>query len=250
MSMDLFRKIVDEAETIPQVEMITITGLGEPLLDKHLMERLKYIRKVMPAIKLDVFTNGSHLTVDKAKELRDAGLTNLYVSINAVDKRKRSAIMKLDDYDELEPRLHQIIEECDPQMRVVVKAVCSKDLMEVGEAEIFMDKWNGPFDKISEKTGRLGNGFLHLEGNWAGEMWPMRVAPTTICSRVLAQIMVLWDGRVSLCCFDGEGEVIFGDLNTQGIREIYNGPKALEYRQAHFDGRRGEMKLCATCTAI
>ena len=78
----------------------------------------------------------------------------------------------------------------------------------------------------------------------------MRVVPTQSCARAFGQIMVLWDGRVSLCCFDGEGDEILGDLKTQTIREVYNAGRALEIRTAHAEGRRGEIPLCRNCTSI
>jgi radical SAM protein with 4Fe4S-binding SPASM domain len=81
-------------------------------------------------------------------------------------------------------------------------------------------------------------------------MWPVRRVPRTPCRRAMNQIMVLWDGRVSLCCFDAEGAVILGDLNHQSLRDVYNGTIALGIRQAHHEGRRGELALCKDCTAI
>lgn len=244
MDVDLFKKIIDEAAEIPLISMITITGLGEPLLDKHLFERLKYVRKKMPAIHLDLYTNGSYLTDAKIDEMIDAKVTVLYVSLNAANAVKRQQIMfphnGTDDYDFVCQQARKAIEK---GLKVVVKAVTSKDLMEHDERDQFKEAWGGFVDDG-------GNAFMHLEGNWAGATWPMRIKPTTACHRAISQIMVLWDGRVSLCCFDGEGEVTLGDLNRQTIREIYNGGKALEYRTAHMEGRRGEMPLCATCTAI
>ncbi len=247
MRMELFRKIIDEAVSLPLIDAITFTGLGETLLDKFLIERIQYTRAAMPAIPIDIYTNGTYLTREKAEALRDAGLSLLYVSLNAVNKEKRQQIMFPDqpgyyDFDDVCDTLDYIIPRAG-KMRVIVKGIVSKDLMEGGDSEAFRQRWNGP-------TTEDGNAFLHLEGNWAGAQWPMRVKPVTSCSRALGQIMVLQDGRVSLCCFDNEGDVILGDLNTQTIREVYNGDKALNIRLAHVEGRRGELQLCRTCTAI
>jgi hypothetical protein len=168
----------------------------------------------------------------------------LYVSLNAPDAYRRKALMGLDDYD----RVAAVIDEGfkivkGTKMRIVVKSVAGKDLFEYDEAERFISRWGGMWDKG-------GNAFMHLEGNWGGTTYPLRMSPRMGCMRALDSIMVLWDGRMSLCCFDGEGEVILGDLNTQTIREIYNGPLAVSYREAHAHNRRGELKLCASCTTI
>src|SRR3972149_3969458 len=85
MSMDLFRKIIDEAATISRIEEVCLTGLGEPLLDRQVVERLRYVRKKMPLIQTTLYTNGSLLSAEKVTALRDAGLGVLYVSLNAAN---------------------------------------------------------------------------------------------------------------------------------------------------------------------
>lgn len=236
MDMGLFLRIVDQARLIPQITSVCLTGLGEPLMDKHLFERLRVVRECCPQVDLIVYTNGSLLTVEKARRMREIGVNQLYVSLNTTDKEKRQQIMRLDDFERVATLLEEFIPESAP-MQVWVKAIMSKDLLEADEHEAFTKRWGK-------------NSFMHLEGNWAGQMWQMRIHPKTACVRALSQIMVLWDGQVSLCCFDGEGEVILGDLKTQTIKEVFNGELATSYRRGHIDGKRGELKLCATCTAI
>jgi len=242
-SLALTRKILDEAATIPLIDHITFTGLGETLLDKHLEDRVAYARAVLPRAVIDVFTNGSPLTPQRFDQLRDAGLTTLYVSLNAVRASQRHAIMQVDDFDRVVEVTKYAIAHGQGHCQVVVKGVASKDLLENEDGETFRQTWGG-------WTQDGGHAFLHLEGNWAGKLFPMRVQPTQACLRALTQIMVLWDGRVSLCCFDGEGEEILGDLNTQTLRDIYNGGRALEIRRAHAEGHRAHIPLCANCTSI
>ncbi len=247
MSMDLYRKIIDEAATIPIFSDVTLTGLGEPLMDKHLIERVQYARSKIPAeTKITVYTNGTYLTAEKAQALSDAGVSRLYVSLNAIDARRRKAIMALDDFDLVEAQITkaiEIFEKAGKGQRLIVKAVVTKDLFEPGEPDKFIERWGGMWDKG-------GNAFIHMEGNWAGTMYPVRVTPMSTCHRAIGEIMVLWDGRVSICCFDGEGQFILGDLNKQGIREMYNSETAWNFRKAHAEGRRSELPLCSTCTAI
>jgi hypothetical protein len=248
MAMDLFRKIIDESTALPLIDHITFTGLGETLLDKHLIERIRYTRKKMPAIKIDAYSNGSQLTRAKVDDLIHAGLSEFYVSLNAVRPQARHDIMYphkpgYDDFQQVCDVLDYAIAKAKGKMRVTVKSIVSKDLMEHGDQDIFAARWHG-----SVYDG--GNAFLHMEGNWAGATYPMRTTPVTACNRALQQIMVLWDGRVSLCCFDGEGQEILGDLNHQTIKEIFNGPKATGIRLAHWEGRRSEIELCANCTSI
>lgn len=246
MSLDLCKRILDEAATVAVVEEVTFTGLGETLLDRYLLERIRYARKVLaPGVKIDLYTNGSLLRPKTTDALIAAGLDVLYISLNATTHEKRFEIMKLEDFDQVTGYTQYALDASKgTQMRVIVKGVASKDLMEVGEHEQFQENWGGDWNKG-------GAAYLHLEGNWAGKTGAkMRTLPRSACARALSQIMVLWDGRVSLCCFDAEGEVVLGDLNHQTLREVFEGPKAYGIREAHVNGRRSELELCRTCTAI
>lgn len=246
--MDLFHKIIDEAATIPQINHVTFTGLGETLLDRHLNDRTVYARKKMPhGTLIDIFTNGNILTLERGLRLFDAGLSVMYVSLNAATADKRKAVMGLDDFDKVVAETHKLIDELKRQgrpERVIVKAVVSKDLMEVGDIDVMMKEWGG-----DHTTG--GNLFLHQEGSWGdGVVWKPRIPLTKACGRALGQIMVLSDGRVSACCFDGFGSMIFGDLNKQTIREVYGDPKFVEFREDHDSGQRQKYSLCKDCTGI
>lgn len=244
MPMQLFKKIIDDAATIPPIDKVTLNGLGEPLLDKHLMERLAYVRKRMNIKCLDLYTNGNRLTLDIVRDMMKMPVDMLYVSLNAVDDKARKQVMGVDGFERLAETLDKAIAITKKsKMMIVVKGVVGTDLMEFGDADAFVKRWGG-------NTSDGGNAFLHLEGNWAGTMYKSRFKHRNCCHRIIDQIMVLADGRVSLCCFDGDGEVIFGDLNAQSIRDIYNNGLALEYREAHMQGRRSEMTLCADCTSI
>lgn len=247
MDMDLFRKVINEAITIPQIEAVTLTGLGETLLDRFLVERVGYIRTMMPKVRIDLYTNGTFLRESTTDALIAAGLNVLYVSLNAVSAEKRLDVMKLDDWDDVIRQVRYAITagRASGKCKVIIKGIVGKDLMDHNDRDEFLEMFGGPSD-----LG--GDAFLHLEGNWAGAVWPMRTSRvlTQPCSRALSQIMVLQDGRVSLCCFDGDGREILGDLKTQSIREVYNGPRALEIRTAHNEGRRNEIAICAGCTGI
>lgn len=244
MSMDLFKKIIDEAAGIVLISCITITGLGEPLLDPHIYDRIAYVRKKMGnKMSIDLFTNGNLLTVDKVKRLSKAGLSLLYVSMNAINPDKRREMMGLDDYAQVEKVLDDSYASLNGDMKIIVKGIAAKDLWEGSAIDEFILRWGGSY-----KDG--GNAFIHLEGNWAGKNYKVRTTQTTPCSRALSSIMILSDGRVCLCCQDYDGEVIFGDLNHQTLREIYVNEEFTNYRAKHMEGKRSTLQLCKDCTMV
>jgi hypothetical protein len=59
-------------------------------------------------------------------------------------------------------------------------------------------------------------------------------------------LVVLQDGRVTVCCVDHDGELAVGSVHRQGLREIWNGPGLRALRRAHSTGDLPP--LCARCT--
>lgn len=232
MEMDLYRKIIDDAVDIPIIDHLTLNGLGEPLLDKHLIERIVYARKKMAAIEIDFYTNGSFLSEEKAIQLKESGVSRVFISLNAVREITRQEIMGTKDFDKVVNGIHALKAQGVP---ISVLMTITKDLMEMEDMALL----NAMFP---------GETMPHLEGNWAGRMFTPRVKQHSVCGRVIGQIMVLWDGRVALCCQDSEGHVVFGNLKDQTIREVYNSPEYVRYREFHMEGKRSQLKLCDVCT--
>jgi molybdenum cofactor biosynthesis enzyme MoaA len=241
MDWALFTKIADEAAGIESLSQITLTGLGEPLMDPKLLDRLRYLRQANPGIELSLVTNGSYLTTDIIDEMVRLRV-QLAISLNAMTAQRRFEIMGLRDFDHVVTMCDYALKVGKGVMGVGICAVPSKDLMEAGESARFTERWGGQYG--------VGDGasLLHLETNWGGTMFPCRTPMTECCERALYFIHVLWDGLVSLCCQDAEGQVILGDLKTQTLREVFAGDVAADIRRAHVDGRRASLPLCATCT--
>ena len=60
-------------------------------------------------------------------------------------------------------------------------------------------------------------------------------------------VVVFADGRVTHCCYDAHGDQVLGDLKTQSLREILEGPRFAEMQSA-FDRRDfTNLPRCAEC---
>jgi hypothetical protein len=249
MSMELYRKILDEAKDIPQIVSIAFSALGEPLLDRFLVERVKYaweVRKDWETIEL--YTNGVGLTPAKFEALRDAGIKDLSISLNAVDQRQHEAVMGLKGkFNTVFQNAQYAIANGQGKTRVLVKAVRNDDQFKEADQVKFYMQWG-----IARRPDiKPGNGDIVLERNWAGKNRLIEeLDPNSTCARALEQISVLWDGKVSLCCFDPLLKHDLGDLNKQTIKEIYNAPWYTQFREDHFNNQAAKYELCANCTRV
>lgn len=244
MSMARYRGIIVDAATIPEISDVCLTGLGESLLDPHLDERIAYSRDKMPDRDVCVFTNGTYLSPDRFDRLAEAGLGTLNVSLNATTPEKRKAIMGLDDFNQVVSNISYAMAHRG-DMKIRVTAVVNEDMFSEAEALELVRLWG------HWRHHESGHVELVSEGNWAGDNRSIRAFdPDEACVRALTQFYVLWDGRVSACCFDPLARMEFGRVPEQSIREVYNSEKYVRFRELHSQDKASEVEICKGCSRI
>ena len=95
-----------------------------------------------------------------------------------------------------------------------------------------------------------------LEGfraDWTGVVDRVQAIPRLVAERRThpcrelgrGTLVVLWDGRVTVCCVDSEGMLQVGDARTERLADVWNGDPMRVLRQRH---RAGDFpSLCAMC---
>jgi radical SAM protein with 4Fe4S-binding SPASM domain len=206
-----------------------------------MVERVGYARKSKPTAFIDMFTNGVFMTPAKFDAVRNAGISCVNFSLNAVRAEQHEAQMGLKDkFEDVCGHIEYAIGHRGGA-RVEVRAVCTGwDEFDVID---FYSRWG--------HRDNGGHGQLIGEGNWAGDNRTVReFKPNEACARALSQVYVTWDGRVTTCCFDPAGTQVFGDLNKQTLREVYGSPEYLTFRETHNDNKADKYAICAKCTRI
>jgi MoaA/NifB/PqqE/SkfB family radical SAM enzyme len=77
LDYERFRGIVDG---LPQLERVTLQGLGEPLLAPHLTDMVAYA--AARGIAVGFNTNAQLLTPERSRELVEAGVAWMHVSVD------------------------------------------------------------------------------------------------------------------------------------------------------------------------
>ena len=96
MSWDLFTRIVDQ---FPKVERVVLHGVGEPMMVRELPQMVRYLKD--RGIYVLFNTNGTLLNLRKGKELIDAGLDELRVSLDAAEPAAFKIVRGLDMFDRI-----------------------------------------------------------------------------------------------------------------------------------------------------
>src|SRR5262249_9541701 len=106
---------------------------------------------------------------------------------------------------------------------------------------------DGIFLDVVQQRYPLFKPFLIGARNWTGQVdvgADVRVPPTG-CGRWY-EVSIMASGKVALCCMDGEGKHVIGDVNTQTVLEVYNSPGYRKMRQ-FTSSRKAAAAPCDTC---
>jgi radical SAM protein with 4Fe4S-binding SPASM domain len=86
---------------------------------------------------------------------------------------------------------------------------------------------------------------------WGNVVQPEEVRPAVdaYCPAPNEQFVILWDGRVTVCCTDYEGRLAVGDIKRQTIEEIWTGPKWRHMREQMWRDVL-EHQTCRVCKGV
>jgi radical SAM protein with 4Fe4S-binding SPASM domain len=85
--------------------------------------------------------------------------------------------------------------------------------------------------------------------NYGGERGYNRLGKeiVSVCYFPWTSMSVLWDGRVVACCMDSNGVQVLGDLNSQSVQEVWNGPVLSGVRNNFKKLDYSKYPVCLSC---
>ncbi len=241
MSDELIDKIIADLTQIPRHVPFNIAPfkVNEPFLDKRIFGVCAKINERLPNAQLRLFTNGSPLTdaiIEKTAAVRN--VTHLWISLNECEAEAYEKLMglPLDRTLARLDRLHELVTKGSFPHVVTVSRVTD------GSAR------DQAFHAFVKQRYPAFRPFMIGEGNWSGQVQPrsQRRVPGTGCFRWY-ELSIMASGKVALCCMDGEGKHVIGDVNTQSVLEVYNSPGYRKMRQFMFS-RKAAAAPCDSCT--
>ena len=261
MDMDVYRKIIDDYGSRGGV--VTFGTFGEPLMDKHIKERIEYLKRYPKIHKIEVLTNGFFLNDKMVPLLVEHGV-GVDISLDELDKQTFEDVKKM-SFDVVRDNIVNFLEINSKASRPVPVNIRIKTLKTVEETlaqELFkiiashdcsvvlnsiddniISNWAGKLDKEAfikeyEISSPDKTRYTHKRFNQTN------VAP---CTQLWKWMVVYWDGKVVLCCADMFSRSIVGDLKLNSITEIWNGPDLKKLRGQMVNRKRFEVPICQDC---
>ncbi len=257
MKMDLYKNIIDSLVPYKaHIEMMDLFGLGEPLLDPHIFERVRYVKE-RGFKNIGFSTNADLLNVEKQKLLLESGIDTVIFSIDGIKKETHEYIRRNVDFDRVVANCESIIRmrnEEDYKTRFLIRFI---------RQESNRDQWE-PFKqfwqcRISEERRDFISAYnVHT---WGGEVatkdgilkedFRDPTIEKQACYQIFNIIYILADGSVPVCSEDWlHAKSSIGNVANLSPIEIYNGDKFNKMREIHLAGNKNMIPKCQECTLL
>lgn len=240
MEDGVFNTLVREAGAT--AEHMMLIGLGEPLLDPKIHDRIGLCHE--HAISTLISTNGTLLDEAAAEKLLATPLEHITLSFDGAKKETFEFYRKGAKFERVRDNFMRFCElkaKRKSKLQIVVQLVRMDG--NADEVEEFTRFWRAvpgvDLIRIKEdETNLMRPGAGHAAAEWQHP-----------CHYLWRGAMyVKHNGDVYPCCqsYMLDGSPV-GRIGEQPLADIFNSPAMIRMRELHARGRAGEIDICARC---
>lgn len=243
MDFNLFKKVIDETvEYEGYPSQITLHYSGEPLLTPKLWEFVTYAKEKgkIPFVRFN--SNGMLLTKRTARKLIHSGLDRLTIALEPNrDIHNKTRVGS--DYDVVTKNIVEFMKLKDhlksDKPELWIQFLFSKNTT---EQDIFdgVKAWENIVDYVEVESVSNIAGLVPDMGS---------IIKRTDCFDAWINASVLWNGDVTTCCADHNGELVMGNVSETSIKELWDGHRWAFLRKRHKQNnmRKFLPELCLNC---
>jgi radical SAM protein with 4Fe4S-binding SPASM domain len=243
MDLRLFRRIIDEASAVG-VKRIHLYLHGEPLLHPDLVEMIRYIK--YRSLFVNLVTHGMLFNEDSIRGILHAGVDlgdHIIFSVLGYSKDVHERIMKGIHHDRVWNNISSFVAiRKSLGMHAPILEIVFYSMPEnKAEKDSLIRYWTGRVDHV-RIVPKVSSSFRDYKK-------PVRGAPQQKkpCPNIWERMTVMWNGDVTICCADVDGEYVLGNLASYSIREIWNCEKLVALKNIHRKKEYDKHPLCASC---
>ncbi len=254
MDVDKYKGLIDEVSGF--VQEIVMNFAGETMMHPRIGEMIGYAEG--KGIEVTVGTNG---TFDKTEELLDAAPTEILYAIDGLTEETYTEYRRGAKLQQVKQNLFKLTEgkrkRGQKKPKIVLQFVVMKHNEHEVPAVMQLARECGA-DEVSYTPVVINDFFKDRKHNLISQYLPRtsiyrqykrlrgraKERKPSICAWVF-QSVVLYNGDVSICCFDFDGTIQIGNaFEPGGFLKVWNSDKYRSYRERII---RRELDLCHHC---
>lgn len=221
METEVFKKVIDELAAIDYKGIIAPHFYGEPILDKRLPELVSYAHKKLPNATIKLVSNGDFLSVERYKELAQAGVRKFIITQHS--PKMSSIVAKLFEYFGDNPgdiKCKYFVTRREPGVKGVIK-------FQYQLLDLFYNR----------------GGLVSLDEDQEKKLVEN---PLPICFYHSNPLVITYNGEVPLCCQDYNSTIVFGNVKETPLLEIWRSKRFKDMRKK-LAKRKYDLPICKSC---
>lgn len=242
--------ILDNAAEIG-IKMVGLYTTGESFLHPQVFDFIR-LAKEKGFEYIYMTTNGNVLNEKKIKKIFDSGLDSIKFSIDGISKESYEKIRVGGNFEKLYNNIKALRETRDA-LKSKLKIYASFVLVNNNYHELkqFKEFWKGLIDEVMIViVGNQANLQVQEFDKLIPEHLKNKIVKTRdYCNLLWNRIIMTYDGKFTLCSEDFEGELIYGDIREESMREAWNNVKMKAYRSMWKTRDFHLSPRCLTCTS-
>ncbi|MBZ5511766.1 MAG: radical SAM protein [Acidobacteriia bacterium] len=258
LSMELFKKAVDELAAMGSSALDFNVTIGDPLLDPYLLERARYATRTYPQFNSVGFvTTLQWLHRFPIDEFWDSGIKWISISTALSGREKYAEFFGVDKYDQMMRNLLTLIEENKRRENKIIYVIHIKPTNEPVEAVLK----HADFQRINSMVEQDLVANVKTRGayvdDWQGAVQlppylkkrPLVPRAFRPCAQLFGGMIVYSNGNVGACnCrdFEASSELTLGNVKDNTLAELWSGEKVARLR-SEWRRKNKVPEICKTC---
>ncbi len=257
LDFEHYKKLIDSYSS--HLLYVLLFNQGEPFINRRFLDMVRYSNE--RNVYTITSTNGHYIRNEQeARKIVESGLDEIRISLDGLTPEVYNTYRIGGDFSRVIEGIKMLVEARGNlktftpiiELQILLTSDTEKQL---GETKQFGERLG--VDIISAKTLQLldtddNRKFLPSDRKYwrydeNGNKLVMRGKIRNRCRRLYFQMQVNSDSMVVPCCFDKQGNFVFGDISNGNPNDIWTGKKFNKFRNRILENRPA-IKICNNCT--
>ena len=238
MNLDMFKRIVDEAQG--NVEFVSIASRGEPLMCPDINKMLSYTRGKFLNLKMN--TNASVLNEEKSHAILQSGIKTLVFSADAAEEELYSQLRVNGKLKKVlsNIELFQKIRETQYPDSNIITRVSGVKVNAKQKLDDMVNYWGDIVDQVA---------FVNYVP-WENVYDSALTNIDKPCSDLWRRMFVWWDGKINPCDVDYKSVLSTGNIIDGNLSELWRSKIYERLRNNHLNNLRKSTSPCHKCSVV
>ena len=242
MDIRLYKKIIDEIAEVNPDSRIYLDFCGEPLLTQYKLFYMITYAKQRGINNINFNTNAALLNEEIAEMLLDSGVSYVSLDCDGFSKEVYEKIRRGGKRDVFFKNVEYFLNR--RKEKNLTKPIIDVKIIEMpenqSEVEQVMKYWQSKGAWTAKRR----------QHSWGGSNEHATLKPKDfriVCGKSLGVCGITWDGKICNCTSDTDGKVVWGDVNTESIQDIWRrrNEQMVKYHFSHEWDKLPE--ICQSC---